>query len=615
MSQRVPTNARWFMLVVGCIAVVAVMWWIRGGFPLKDTNDFLKDEDFVLGDEVNHSSLLEFRSDVIEGPRDGIAGQGTASESVGPITLADVSDRTGITFEHDDGGGTEKYLFEAISAGIAVFDYDNDGFSDIYFLSGAPLAPRTDVGEVNRLYRNIGNGKFLDVTDQAGVGDPGFGCGVACSDYDQDGSADIYVNNFGPNVLYRSHGDGTFIDSTEAGGVDGGFELGAGVTFFDADGSGDLDLFVANYNQARIENHVRRSIDGFHCYPGPLDFAPSQDLLYENTGTGEFLDVSEQSGITSAVGNGMGVVAADFDDDGDPDIFVANDMGPNFLYENDGNGVFSETGLVRGVAYDFSGSANGNMGVDVGDFNNDGMLDLYSTNYSNQLPNLYENLGKGVFQDVAIAVGGGVGMRPHVNWGVGFADFDNDGLQDIFIANGALDQNVHKWRIGTAFKVRNQLLRNLGGRRFEDISWSAGSGLAVVESSRGLALDDFENDGLMDVVVQNSRSRPTVMRNRSGDSGNWIFLKLVGTKSNRPAIGSRVHVSSALATQTRELVCGRGYQSYWGERLHFGVGDSKLIDRVEIRWRSGFVEELTQVPVNCEVLIIEGRAANFLVRE
>lgn len=530
------------------------------------------------------------------------------------IRLIDVSAGSGISFVHDDGGGSEKYLVEAISAGLALFDYDCDGLTDIYLLCGSPLPPRTGQGEVNRLYRNMGNMRFVDVTAAAGVGDAGFGLGVACGDYDHDGHADIYVNNFGPNVMYRAAGDGTFANVTQVTGVDCGYEIGAGVIFLDAAGSGNLDLFVVNYSQSQIENHVKRSIDGFHCYPGPLDFPSSKDVLYKNLGDGRFIDVSSESGIDRVAGNGMGAVAADFDDDGDPDVFVANDMGPNFYYENDGSGVFSEVGMLRGVAFDFRGAPNGNMGVDVGDFNNDGKLDLYSTTYSNQVPNLFENLDRGVFQEMTGPAGAGVGMLPHVNWGTGFADFDNDGLQDLIIGHGALDQNVHMWRIGTAFKVRNQLLRNLGGGRFADVTSVAGDALEVVESSRGLALDDLDNDGRVDIVIQNSRSRPTMAHNRSAQNGHWLSLRLRGIESNRQAIGSRVRVTANGITQTQEVVCGRGYQSYWGERLHFGLGDAEEIERIEIRWRSGLVETLEQVAVDREVLLVEGRKGQTIDR-
>ena len=524
-----------------------------------------------------------------------------------PIKFSDVTAQTGITFQHTDGSSGEYYIVESVCCGLALFDYDGDGDVDIYFLNGAPLrGTKVDVAPRNALYRNDGGWKFTDVTDQAGVGDPGFGLGVAVGDYDNDGDEDIYVNNYGPNVLYRNNGDGTFTDVAEAAGVDHGDKVGAGACFLDADGDGLLDLFVSNYIAFTYENHVARSERGIRKYSGPMDYPPTPDNLYRNNGDGTFTDVSTESGFSTHPGSAMGTVCADYDDDGDTDIFVANDVCANFLFENDGTGKFEEVGLLAGVAYDENGTEHGSMGVDCGDYDNDGRLDFHVTSYQRELATLYRNFGNGVFEDVTHATGAGSGTLPYVTWGNGFANFDNDGDRDLFIACGHIHDRVAEFDDTTAYHVCNILLMNTGKGKFVDVSSRCGDGLAVQLSSRGAAFDDLDGDGDVDAVIINSRLPPTILRNDSTPKNHWVRIRLQGSKTNRDGVGARVKVTAGDLTQVDEVHSGRGYQSHYGTQLHFGLGSRNRIDRIEVRWIGGGVDVVENVGVDRCLTITEG---------
>ena len=530
----------------------------------------------------------------------------------GPIQLHDVTGQTGIGFVHTDGGSGMRYIMEAMSAGVATFDYDGDGLIDVYFVNGAPLKGTKVNGPPprNALYRNLGGFRFEDVTDKAGVGDTGHGLGVAVADYDNDGYPDIYVSNFGPNVLYRNHGDGTFREVTRAAGVDRGNKVGAGVCFLDVDGDGNLDLYVGNYVKFSYETHVLHWLKGQPVYPSPLDHTPDVGNLFRNHGDGTFRDVSRESGIGLHAGTGMGVVAADYDNDGDTDIYVGNDVMPNFLFQNDGSGRFEEVGVLSGVAYDVMGSPQGSMGTDFGDYDNDGWLDLVVMAYGNEMPALYHNLGNGLFEDVARETGVGAPTFPHVKWGVGWVDFDNDGLRDLYIACGDLDENVHLRKDTTSYRLPNILLRNMGSGRFVDVSRQSGDGMAVRASSRGVAFDDLDNDGDVDVVVLNSREKPTILRNmlyEGGSKNHWLQVRLCGVKGNRDGVGARVRVVAGDLVQIDEVHSGRGYQSHWGSRLHFGLGSRDRIDRVEVRWIGGGTDVIHDVKADQLLTITEGR--------
>ncbi len=361
----------------------------------------------------------------------------------GPIILRDVTPQTGIRFQHTDGSRGDYHIVEYVCAGLALFDYDGDQLIDIYFLNGAPLTPAP--GETlpkNALLRNLGGWRFEDVTDHAGVGDTGHGLGVTAADYDNDGDQDLYLNNCGPNVLYENLGDGVFRNVTGSAGVENGHRVGAFVCFLDADNDTALDLFVSNYVKFSLEKHRRTTLRGISAYPSPLAYEPDTNTFYRNNGDGTFADVTAASGIGQYAGTGMGGVCADFDNDGDVDIFVCNDMTPNFLFQNNGDGTFTEVALFQGTAFDATGHAQGSMGVDCGDYDNDGWLDFMQTCYQGEMPVLFRNSGQGYFDDVSRVTGAFATAIRQVTWGVGFVDFDNDGDRDIFIATGHLEDNV-----------------------------------------------------------------------------------------------------------------------------------------------------------------------------
>jgi len=524
------------------------------------------------------------------------------------IQLRDVTGETRIAFVHTDGSSGRRYIPETVTAGLALFDYNGDGFVDVYFVNGAPLKGASTDGPPprNALYRNEGGWTFVDVTDESGVGDTGFGLGVAAADYDNDGDQDLFVNNYGPNVLYRNNGDGTFTDVAEEAGVQGGHKLGAGACFLDMDADGDLDLYVANYVKFTYETHFVPRPSGFPQYVSPRGYPFEPDILYRNNGDGTFTDVSSESGVGQHAGSGMGMVCADYDRDGDTDVFVLNDVDGNFFFVNDGTGRFQEQGLVTGTAYNAYGEELGSMGVDCGDFDNDGWLDLFMTSYQGQMPVLYKNLGDGTFQDVTALTGAGDGSFPYVNWGTGFVDFDNDGDRDLFIACGHLQDNIDLYDDSSAYRVRNILLMNAGDGTFVNVSDRCGDGLLPELSSRGAAFDDLDNDGDVDVVIQNSRERPTILRNETQNSNHWIQIRLRGADGNRDGVGAQVTVVAGDLTQLDEVHSGRGYQSHWGTRLHFGLGKRERIDRIEVRWIGGRVDVLENIHADRCITIVKG---------
>lgn len=523
------------------------------------------------------------------------------------IVLRDVGASTGIAFRHTDGSSGRRYIVETVASGMATFDFDADGRIDVYFLNGRPLrgAPSGPQPK-NALYRNLGGWKFEEVTKRAGVGDAGYGMGVAVGDYDNDGLRDLYVNNFGPNVLYRNLGGGRFADVTAAARVDRPATVGAGTNFLDIDGDGQLDLFVANYVRFTYENHVVWSERGHPRYSGPKDYPHQPANLFRNLGNGTFQDVRDASGIGSHAGPGMGSVCLDFDDDGDTDIFVCNDNTGNFLFENDGAGRFREIALSAGVAYNGYGDAMSSMGADCGDYDHDGRLDLFQTSYHQEQPALFRNLGAGSFEDVTLLSGIGAYAMSNVKWGCALADFDNDGHLDIFIARGHLDDNIHLFDDSVGFAARPVLLRSTGDGKFVDVSDSAGDGMRVKLVARGAAFDDLDNDGQIDAVLLGSRGPPLVLRNQSNTENHWLDVELRGVKANRDGVGARVRVVAGDLVQTAEVHSGRGYQSHFGSRLHFGLGKHRRVDRIEVRWIGGGTDVFEQIAADARVALTEG---------
>jgi len=446
------------------------------------------------------------------------------------------------------------------------------------------------------------------VTDEAGVGDTGYGLGVAAGDFDNDGDLDLYLNNYGPNVLYRNNGDGTFTDVTKEAGVGNGFKVGAGTCFLDIDGDGDLDLYASNYLDFAYERHVETAYKGYPVYANPRHYPPVPDTLFRNNGDGTFTDISLESGIGKHPGWGMGMVCADYDNDGDTDIFIANDVAENFLFQNDGHGRFTEVALEAGTAFDIHGDEQGSMGVDCGDYDNDGWLDFYVTSYQTQLALLYRNLGDGTFEDVTMVTGAGAGTLPHVTWGNSIVDLDNDGDRDIFVACGHLQDNVDLYDDTTSYHARNIVLMNLGNGKFVDVSDRAGDGMKVCLSSRGAAFDDLDNDGDVDIVILNSRREPTILRNDTPHVYHWLQIELRGVRCNRFGVGSHVKVYAGDLVLLDEVHSGRGYQSHYGLRLYFGLGKHKRADRIEVHWLGGGVDVLENVPADQVLIITEGQS-------
>ncbi len=522
------------------------------------------------------------------------------------IVLNDVTRETGIDFVHTDGSTGQYFLIESMSAGLAVIDFDSDGDLDIYFLNGAPIQATPDQPpKLNALYRNNGNWKFTDVTKAAEVGDSHMELGIACADYDNDGFIDIYLNNYGGNILYRNNGDGTYLEVTDYAAVGNGQRVGAGASFFDMDGDGDLDLYVGNYIRFNPSLHRLHVHKGLPSYPSPLSFEPDPDSLFENLGDGTFRDVSTQSGIDAFAGRSMGLVTFDYDDDGDIDVYVANDTQENFLFENDGHGHFNEVALLAGLAVDFKGKAQASMGVELVDLDQDGRLDLFVTSFSEEFATYYRNLGSGSFEDATLRAGASEATFPHVKWGVAAADFDNNSTPDLIIATGHLDPLREK-RVGTSsttsFRVPNVVLKNMGQGQLVDAGKVWGSGALVVESTRGLVSCDLDGDGKQDVVALNSKSPPTILKNDS-PSGSFVQIQLIGIDSNRDALGAKVEIEQLGKKQIAQLRSGHSYQCEGHHFLHFGLQSGEAIINADIRWPSGRTTHVQLKPSQFAVIV------------
>jgi hypothetical protein len=528
------------------------------------------------------------------------------SGSVSPW-FTEISAQAGIRFKHTDGRSGQRYFVETLGAGAAWFDYDRDGDLDVYFVNGASLpGAKLYVSPTNALYRNNGDMTFTEVTQEAKVGDGAYGFGCCVGDYDNDGWPDLYVTNFGANVLYRNNGDGSFTDLTGAAGV-GDEHWSSSAAFADYDKDGDLDLFVANYLDYRLEDNAICHRGDLRVYCPPADFTGAADVLYENKGDGSFADVTRESGVFNPEGKGLGVVWGDYNDDGYPDLFVANDTTADMLYRNNGDGTFMDVALFVGVALGAKGIPMGGMGTSFGDYDNDGWLDIVVTNFQDDPNSLYHSEGDGTFADSSYASRlGGVSL-PYVGWGVDFVDLDNDGFVDLFVGNGNIYDNVELFDPGYTYPQRNHVYKNQGDGTLNEISSQCGPGLSLNKVSRGVAFGDYDNDGDIDILITNSNQTPDLLLNESSNQNNWLNLRLVGTASNKDAIGARVRVvAPGLEPQLREVKSGSSYLCQSDMRLHFGLGKASIVDRIEIRWPSGLKQTFEGIAPNQFLEVREG---------
>jgi hypothetical protein len=538
----------------------------------------------------------------------GVAGMLLPSFSADEVLspFLDVTATTGIQFQHQRGASDKKHLVETMGSGCAFLDYDSDGLLDVLLINGGttPDSPPLTL-HGHALYRNLGNGKFKDVTPQTGIkGNGSYGTGVAVGDYDNDGYADVYITNFGPNILYHNNGDGTFADVTELAGVSAP-AWSASAAFFDFDNDGHLDLYVANYVSYRYGANPVCAEKNIRSYCHPRFFSGVAGELYRNLGNGRFQDVSEKSGIANAEGKSLGVIAADFDDDGWMDLYVANDTTRNFLFKNNGNGTFADVTLRSGTGYSNEGEAEAGMGVDASDYDGDGLMDLIVTNYDLETNALYRNEGKFQFNDKRWPSGVARTDRRFLGFGTGFFDFDNDGDQDLFIVNGHVLDNIELIREGLTYAQPSQLLENRGGVFSENLEFLRYSSRSP-RVGRGVAFGDVDNDGDIDLLISNSGQEPTVLINQVGQKKNWISLKLIGTKSNRDAVGAKIFITTENSSQTDQVMGGGSYLSANDLRVHFGLGASETVKSLKIRWPSGTEDVLRDVKANQFVTIREG---------
>jgi hypothetical protein len=525
------------------------------------------------------------------------------------VQFTDVTSEAGIQFRHVHGGSGEKFTVETMGSGAAFLDYDNDGDQDLYVVNGSIL-PGFVYKEIPRniLYRNEGDGTFTDRTDKAKVGDTGYGMGVAVADFDNDGYPDLYLANFDTNRLYRNKGDGTFTEVTANAGV-GDNRWGASAAFADIDADGDLDLYVTNFLHYTLDEN-KNCFDkrrGARIYCGPLHYDGVSDILYRNNGNGTFTDVTKEAGVENPEGKGLGVVFLDYDNDGDVDIYVANDSARNFLYRNDGKGRFTDVTFQSGTGYSEDGVIQAGMGTDAGDYDNDGDIDLIVTNFSFDVNTLYQNMGNGVFEDVSFQAGLGEPSFPNVGWGVNFLDYDNDGDQDLFVANGH-SLYILKERIEEESTAQSDLLfENHGDGSFSNVSMRSGDYFQKAMVGRGSILGDYDNDGDLDLFVSNNNQEAYLLRNDGGSQNNWLIIKTIGTKSNRDGIGARITVFSGDLSQVDEIRSGTSYLSQNESRIHFGLGKREIVNRLEIRWPSGLVEFYREIGVNQFITVTEGK--------
>ncbi len=542
----------------------------------------------------------------------------TLMAALQPPEFHNVAARAGLVHAFPNGGEKSKtYILETTGSGAAFLDYDNDGFLDIFLVSGE--------GGSNRLYHNGGKGGFVDVTRETGLATPGsparqpgekaasgWGQGVCAGDYDNDGFVDLFVTYWGSNVLYRNRNGRRFEDVTAVARLtQDRVRYNTGCAFLDYDNDGNLDLFVANYLKFDFASAPRPGENPYCWYRsipvscGPRGLPFESNLLYRNNGDGTFTDVSDVSGVSKPRQNySLSVLTGDFNNDGWMDIYVACDQTPSLLYMNQGNGKFAEEAFLRGVAFDEDGKALSGMGVTAGDYDGNGWLDIFRANFSDERETLYRNRGGGEFDEVTVAAGLGHNTR-YVGWGCGFFDFDHDTWKDLLLVNGHVYPEVDRLKIDIRYKDRAILYRNLGNGKFADVSEQAGPGPREPHSARGAAFGDYDNDGSLEVLINNQNEPPSLLKQSRRPAGNWVLLKLEGVRANRSAIGARVRLTAGGRTQLDEVRSGGSYLSQNDLRLHFGLGQATVIDRVEIDWPGGRRQVETNLPVNRVVVLRE----------
>jgi enediyne biosynthesis protein E4 len=517
--------------------------------------------------------------------------------------FVDVTQRLGLNFQYRSSHTSKKYLLETMGPGVALFDYDNDGRLDIYLVNGAPLADPAPKGNIpvksspeywNRLYHQKSDGTFEDVTEKTGLQGAGYGMGVAVGDYDNDGYEDLYVTAYGGNKLYHNNGDGTFTDVTERAGVAGsGWSTSA--AWVDLDGDGFLDLVVLRYLDWDFDDiWCGEHKDGYRAYCHPDYFKPVTPLVYHNNKDGTFTEIGQKIGL-SKPGKGLGLAIADYDHDGRIDLFVANDSMFEFLYHNKGNGAFEDIALAAGVAVDLDGRAYAGMGVDFADYNNDGWPDIVVTDLANQRYALYQNNGDGTFTYATQSIGVGPMTLAHSGWGVRFLDYDNDGWKDLLVAQGHDLDTIELNYPNLHYREPMLLARNTG-HGFVDVSAQAGNVFRQPWVARGMAVGDIDNDGRLDAVVTTNEGAVHILRNETETQNHWILLKLVGHKSNRDAIGASVTLTTNSGSQYATVSTASSYLSASDKRVHFGLGQEKSIQKIEIRWPSGITQTLKEIP-------------------
>jgi enediyne biosynthesis protein E4 len=523
----------------------------------------------------------------------------------------DVASSVGLTLMNVSGEGRNDYIIEANGNGAAFFDYDNDGDMDVLVSNGSTLKRYAAGGDpVVALFENI-DGRFRDRTAQSRLDKRGWASGVCVADYDNDGNQDFYVTAYGPNLLFRNKGDGTFEERGAAAGT-ADKRWGTNCAFGDYDRDGDVDLYVANYlafDETKIPRRGSETcvyMGTLKVFCGPKGLAGEADVLYRNDGNGAFTDVTVQAGIKDPDYYGFGVVFSDFDNDGWPDIYVANDSVPNLLFRNKKDGTFEEIGLISGASLNLNGKAQAGMGVAVGDYDGNGYFDIYVTNFAEDTNTLYKNLGGMLFLDVTVESGASRVSRPNLGWGTAFADFDNDGWPDIFVANGHVYPEVDRLKEVSRFSQPKELYRNLGDGRFVPVAVGPDADLAKPQAARGAAFGDYDNDGDVDVLAINMNSRPNLYRNDADKRHSWIGFRLVGTASNR-AIGALVEIEAGGRKQIGEVRSGGSYLSHNDMRLHFGLGSAKSVDQVRIRWPNGKTLTLSGMPAGRYVTVREGQ--------